>query len=126
MGQDKVCINNTYAEGDVRNDYITYAYNRFYSDDRLDMIGTWQHESDWQAQVISHANSNGTRDYGLCQLNSRYHLSFINSEEYKDPYKQLDYCISIYYDARKRNKPIGKVWYGWASRDKHIHKFECN
>ena len=37
-----------------------------------------------------------THDYWLCQLNYRYNKKFINSSDFSDPYKQLDYCYEKY------------------------------
>jgi hypothetical protein len=59
-------------------------------------------------------------------LNSAYHSHFIQSEEFKDSYKQIDYCLGVLDDATKKKRPIGKVWYGYASRGKHINKFNCS
>ena len=122
------CKNNTYGEGDERNKYITYTANKLIEngfDNWKDILATFQQEGDWQAGALNTANSNGTHDSGLCQLNSAYHSKFIESEDFKDPYKQIDYCVSVAVDAKNKNRPIGKVWYGYANRSKHIEKFEC-
>ncbi len=109
-----------------KSDLFTQAYNGFLPEHRDDMVMTWIHESGFNPEAVSGKNSNGTRDYGLCQLNSRYHWEFINSEEFKDPIKQIDYCLSVYRDAVKKKRPLSKVWYGWASRLKHKNKYTCN
>lgn len=58
-------------------------------------------------------NNNWTTDNWLCQLNSAYHSDFINSEEFKDPYKQMDYCLWVRKDAkRKKSMP----WYAYPYR----------
>ena len=44
----------------------------------------------------------GNRAYGICQLYYRYHKNFIDSPEFQDPYKQMDYCIGVWKDAKKR------------------------
>lgn len=119
------CVNTTYDARDERNQYITYVANKIPSQDRLDILATWQHEADWQPTSKSKINGNGSRDYGICQLNNTYHAQFINSSEFQDPYKQLDYCIEVYENAKDRGVPIGKVWYGFASREKHKYKFNC-
>jgi hypothetical protein len=107
---------------------ITYTANKLiergYSNWK-DILATYQHEGDWNPKALNTANSNGTFDSGICQLNSAYHTPFIKSEEFNDPYKQIDYCLSVLDDAKKKNRPIGKVWYGYASKHKHINKFNC-
>jgi hypothetical protein len=122
------CVNNTYGEGDERNKYITYTANKLIEngfDNWKDILATFQHESDYQVMALNTANRNGTYDKGLCQLNSAYHKPFIESEDFKDPYKQIDYCVSVAVDARNKKRHIGRVWYGYAQRHKHIDKFEC-
>lgn len=49
-------------------------------------------------------NNNGTTDNWLCQLNSAYHSKFINSDDFQDPQKQIDYCLSVWKDAANRSK----------------------
>lgn len=49
-----------------------------------------------------------THDYWICQLNYKYNKEFINSEEFKDVYKQLEYC----YNKWKANP---KLW-NWPNR----------
>lgn len=70
----------------------------------------------WRTNRVSGRNRNGTRDYGLCQLNSRYHWNFIRSPEFKDPEMQLRYCHQIY---KKRHG----AFYGHFQRLKHKNKF---
>ena len=122
------CVNNTYGEGDERNKYITYTANKLIDngfDNWKDILATFQGEGDWNPQALNTANRNGTFDKGICQLNSAYHKPFIESEEFNDPYKQIDYCVSVAVDARDKNRPIGRVWYAYANKHKHLHKFEC-
>lgn len=85
---------------DEQNQWIRYAYDRC----GADCVLTWEAESGWRKDITSKANSNGTRDHGLCQLNSQYHKKFIQSEAFKDPYKQLDYCIGVWNDAVKKKR----------------------
>jgi len=69
----------------------------------------------WNANKASPKNKNGTRDHWLCQLNSAYYHKFINSEDFKDPYKQIDYCLWIWIDSKNENK---MPWYWYAMRYK--------
>jgi len=39
---------------------------------------------------------NGFWDFGLCQLNYRWHKAFIDSEDFKNPDKQVEYCYEVY------------------------------
>lgn len=122
------CVNNTYGEGDERNKFITYTVNKLKENgfnNWMDIVTTWQHEGDWQPEAYNGANSNGTFDKGICQLNSAYHSNYINSPEFQDPYNQIDYCMSVAMDARNKGRHLSTVWYGWASRGKHKHKIEC-
>lgn len=68
--------------------------------------------------------ANGHWDYGLCQLNYQWHQPFIDSEDFKDPYKQIDYCWKIYEGYKKRGI-IGKRFYAYNVRHlvKHFFKF---
>ena len=86
--------------GEEQQAVINYAYARCGEE----CVLTWEGESGWRKDIVSKANSNGTRDHGYCQLNSQYHKPFINSEEFKDPYKQIDYCISVWNDAVKKGR----------------------
>lgn len=56
----------------------------------------------WIIDRRSPPNSNGTRDYGLCQLNYRWHKNFIDSDDYHDPHKQLEYCLEVWVDASRK------------------------
>lgn len=76
----------------------------------------------WSVDRKHKSNSNGTHDYGLCGLNSAYHMDFIKSKDFKDPEKQLKYCFDLYSGYKKKGI-IGKRFYGWNSRLKHKSKF---
>ena len=91
--------------------WIDYAFARC----GRDCIETWQAESGWVLDRVYRKNSNGTRDFGLCQQNSQYHSKFINSPAFKDPYKQLDYCIGIWDDAVKK-KRLKTTFYAYSVR----------
>lgn len=106
------------AQDDYKQPLVQYASSLLPAHHRADMLATWYAESGFTPSSISGINSNGTRDYGICQLNSRYHTPFIESPDFQDPYKQIDYCVSVYYDAVKKGRSLGSVWYGWANRQK--------
>jgi len=44
----------------------------------------------------SPVNSNGYRDYGLCQINKGYHPGIVNDERFSDYKWQLDQCYRLY------------------------------
>lgn len=92
--------------------------------DWKDVLGTWTMEGNWDKDNKGY-NNNGTTDHGVVQLNSAYHSKFINSPEFQDAYKQVDYAIEVLEDAKKKNRPIGKVWYAWPKRHTAISNLEC-
>ena len=97
---------------DEQNAWIMYAYERC----GIDCVRTFEAESGWRIDVVSKANRNGTRDHGACQLNSQYHKKFINSPDFQDPYKQLDYCIGVWNDAIKKGR-MKTTFYGYNVRN---------
>lgn len=101
-----------HGASDEQNAWIMYAFVRC----GLDCVKTWEAESGWRKDIVSKANRNGSRDYGLCQVNSQYHSKFIKSPDFQDPYKQLDYCIGIWNDAMKKGR-IKTTFYGYNVRN---------
>lgn len=63
----------------------------------------------------TNSNNNWTTDYGLCQLNDRYHSNFIQSGSFEDPYKQIDYCLEVRQDAKRKGT---MPWYWYSARQK--------
>jgi hypothetical protein len=58
----------------------------------------------WDSRAVSRANSNGTRDLGLCQLNDKYIPEFVEKYwwpnrqyefDWRDPYSSIFICVSI-------------------------------
>lgn len=70
-------------------------------------------ESGFRKDIVSKANKNGTRDYGLFQYNSQYHKPFINSPEFKDAYKQITYGCKLYKGYKAQGIPLGKRWFAY-------------
>jgi len=104
-----------------QNEWIKYAFSRC----GLDCVTTWQAESGWVLERRGNTiNANGTRDYGLCQMNSLYHSKWIFkngkngefSEHFKNPYQQLDRCIGIWNDAKKRGR-LKTTFYAYNVRN---------
>lgn len=111
------------------NELVQYAYTRCI--ERLwewDLI-KWSINYSCKDMILTRTSENGawwwrvvspTRDYWLCQLHYPYHQEFINSEEFKDPYNQLDYCL----DERERTMNEGWMkWYAYWWRNKNKHLF---
>lgn len=78
---------------DERNEWISYMYDK--SVFNKDMILTFLSENDSMGlnRPSIETGFDGQRAYGICQLYYRYHKPFIDSEEFNDPYKQMDYCM---------------------------------
>ena len=69
-------------------DYVNYAYEIW----GIDFVKMIECENGrWDPKRVSK-----THDHWLCQLHYSYNEKFINSPEFKDPYKQLDYCYEKY------------------------------
>lgn len=86
---------------------------------------TWQAESGWILDRKGNSvNKDGTRDWGYCQMNSRYHAHWIFkngkngefSDHFKNPQQQLDRCIGIWNDAKKRGR-LKTTFYAYNVRD---------
>ena len=87
---------------DERNEWLSYMYEKSWYD--KDMILTFLSEND-NMGLNRPSNAtwfNGQRAYWICQLYYTYHKDFINSEDFKNPYRQMDYCIWVWKDAKKR------------------------
>lgn len=109
--------------GDYQDLLASYAYNTCkkvvsdtwtYSCENL--VKTWNAENGgWKWNAKNTANSNWTHDWGLCQLNSNYHLRFMKSEWFENPLAQLDYCLQVRIDAKNKWK---MPWYAYNVRHK--------
>lgn len=91
-------IQHTWFEtGDRRQQAVQYAYDLW----GIDFVVLIECEN-WNRNPNAVSK---TRDYGLCQLNYKYNKNFINSEDFKDAFKQLDYC----YEKFKVNPKL-RYW----------------
>ena len=120
--------NETREQAEEKQKYVDYIWNKGKD---FDMVLTFEFESGLNPNALNKnykkdANGNlvldkkgnkivDSTDHGLTQLNSDYHMAFIQSENFKDPYKQLDYGIKLYQDYKKRGI-IGKRFYGYNYR----------
>lgn len=113
--------------GDYHNQLASYAYEHCWKTKTELWLSThWKYgcknqiltrnaENWWRNhERVSWKNSNWTRDHWFCQLNSRYHSKFINSDDFKNPLKQLEYCHNVRLDAeRKGSMP----WYAYDKKE---------
>jgi hypothetical protein len=98
--QQESITHKWYATDSVIQDYVNYAYDIW----GIDFVKMIECENGrWDPNRVSE-----THDHWLCQLHYSYNKKFINSPEFKDPYKQLDYC----YEKYKTNPDL---WY-WPDR----------
>ena len=86
--QKEKLTHNWYSMDSVIQDYVDYAYEVW----GIDFVKLIECENGrWDPKRVSKTN-----DHGLCQLHYKYNKKFINSEDFKDPYKQIDYCYEKY------------------------------
>lgn len=108
---------------DEINKLVNYAYDLWWIDFVLTLEAeNWLWKWDRRSMIIW---ANWHWDYGLCQLNYQWHKPFIDSEEFKDPYKQLDYCNWVFQDWIKR-WIIRTTFYWYNNRHKVKNNFIIN
>jgi len=98
-----------------KNKQIQYAYkNSWYN---RDMILTFLSENDsWELNRPSDKKwFDWNRAYWICQLYRTYHSDFIDSPEFQDPYKQIDYCINEWNRAEDL-WILDTTWYAYVFR----------
>ena len=95
--QQEIILHNWYAYNSNVQSYVNYAYNVWW----MDFVKLIECENGtWDPKKVS-----STHDHWLCQLNYSYNKKFINSTDFSDPYKQLDYC----YEKFKVNPKL-RYW----------------
>jgi len=106
--QQESITHNWYATDSVIQDYVNYAYELW----GIDFVKLIECENGrWDPKRVSK-----THDHWLCQLHYSYNKKFIDSPEFKDPYKQLDYC----YEKYKTNPEL-RYW-----PDRKINGEKCS
>lgn len=110
---------------DERNEWLSYMYEKSWYD--KDMILTFLSENDnmWIDRPSNFTWFNWQRAYWICQLYYTYHKDFIESEEFKDPYKQMDYCMWVWNNAKER-WIIPTTFYAYAFRQNAMKKLVFN
>jgi len=100
---------------------VRYAYSKR----GLDFVLTLDAENGlWQIDRKSNiVGANGYSDFGLCQLNMKYHEPFIRSAEFKNGNAQIDYCAGVWDNAMKRGI-IRTTFYGYNTRHNNLKNFK--
>ncbi len=84
--------------------YQEKVYNRMYwRHSSMDMLTTFKGEGGLVKidQPSNGVGWDGKRAYGFCQLYETYHRDFINSPDFMDWRKQVDYCVEVYKKAER-------------------------
>ena len=98
-----------------QQEFVRYAWS--ISQD-VNWILTIARESGFSLGAISPLNSDGSRDRGIMQLNSRYHGAFISSPEFGDYKHQLLYGAEVY--ARSGGKAFNGYFKRWQVYNRFI------
>ena len=98
----EIIVHNWYTSNSPTQNYVNYAYNL----GGMDFVKLIECENgNWDPKKVSE-----THDHGLCQLNYSFNKDFINSPDFADPYKQLDYCYEKYkINPKLRYWPSRKI-----------------
>lgn len=96
-----------FSKEDPRQEMVQRAYELW----GLDFVILIECENGWRNPTIV----SKTHDHWICQLNYKYNKNFINSDDFNDVFKQLEYC----YEKYKANP---NLWY-WPNRK--IHGVKC-
>ena len=101
---------------DEQNAVVAYLWSKTKN---IDIILTFYGESWLKSSTVNNNRlQDGTiwsKDFGYCQLNDKYHLNFINSKDFKDMNKQLDYCVEVYNKAINSGR-IKTTFYAYSHR----------
>ena len=80
------------VEMESQEEKITHNWNYAYEIWGIDFVKLIECENGrWDPKRVSK-----THDHWLCQLHYKYNKKFIDSSDFNDPYKQLDYCYEKY------------------------------
>lgn len=104
-----------YAEDDIRNNYVDYAYQIGW----MDLVTLIECENsirtnDRQSSVVK--NWVRERSFWFCQISQVYHPEIVNTEMFRnDPYRQLDKCNELM-----------KWWTAFYGRDRKVKWMKCS
>lgn len=97
-----------FPKDSLANEISTIWYNWGW----LDMVTTMIGENWWfNKDIVSITN-----DHWLCQLNYRWHKDFIESEDFRDPFIQANYCLWVRNDAIKKHR-LSTTFYAYNHRN---------
>lgn len=116
-------VKHKYWPDDDRQDWLNYLYKKSWYDKDILYTFLWEN---WTFELLRKSNqiwSNWYYDFWLCQLNKQHHAQFINSAEFKNPYKQLDYCLWVRNDAKAKWR-LATTFYAYNKRNKLKVNFE--
>lgn len=128
----------TKEQAEEKQGYVDYIWKKTKN---IDMILTFEFESGYNKEAINKnykktksgefiLDENGNKivkstDHGIPQLNTEYHMAFIQSEDFEDPYKQIDYGIKLYL-AYEKSGIIGERFYGYNYRQRIRGRYYIN
>lgn len=125
VATQKTVKHKYWSPGDEKQKWLQYLYEKSWYNKDVVLTFLWEN---WTFELKRRSGkiwSNWHYDYWLCQLNYQRHKNFINSEDFKNPYKQLDYCLWVYQDWMKKWK-IRTTFYAYNVRWKVEKNLEFN
>jgi len=102
---------NALDKGLQADEILSYAYDISDKDKRFVKILVAENGTVNPKRRSDIIGANGHWDWGVCQLNYQWHKPFIDSEDFKDWNKQVDYCYGVYQDAIQKNR-LHTTFYG--------------
>lgn len=121
---EPVCRKTSVGEDSHQHEKINHILE--VSNNDKDFLFTLEAENGQFDPFAVNWNTNGSFDKGLCQLNSNYHLDYINGTDFPDWRKQVYYCYDIYLDAKQKNR-LSTTFYGYNVRHQRANgKYLCN
>lgn len=111
-------LHNEITKKDVDIDQLEKIRYAWIISRNIDFILTINAESSsWDTMKRSYRKGvNGYYDYGLCQLSYQWHKPFIDSPEFRDWQKQLDYCWKVWQDGIAKGR-IATTFYGYQKKE---------
>jgi len=93
-----------------QQEIIDYAWDFTGS---VEFIYTLEAENcSWDIDAVSKRNKDGSYDFGICQLNSKYHQHFIRSTKFHDYREQIRYCWEVFKEPERKGR-LKTTFYGY-------------
>lgn len=90
---------------------INYAYSKWHDLDFVETLNMENWNRDETLQSRQHQNGVREQSFGICQINKKFHKKFISSEEFNNPFYQIDYCRELRLNGKKRGiMPFNAYW----------------